>query len=459
MPKPWRGRLPDAIDSRAEGFTESISVDCRLAKDDIRASVAHAAMLAEVGLLPADESHQIIESLAAIGEELASGQITLDPAAEDIHMLIEGELIRRLGDVGRKLHTGRSRNDQVVTDLKLWLRRHLDELDRRLQMVQRALVAAAERHRQLILPAYTHLQRAQPILAAHYFLAYVEKLDRDRGRVRDCRRRMNILPLGAAAVAGTSLPIDRRRVAEALGFDDVTANSVDTASDRDFVVESIFVLTVIAEHLSGWAEEGILWSTTEFGFLRLPDTLCTGSSIMPHKKNPDVLELIRGKTARVVGSLQTLLVLIKGLPLAYNRDLQEDKAPLFDAMDTVLGCLEIAEVVIMGSALDSDRIAQSLDDGFLDATTLMEHLIRHGLPMRTAHEQVGGLVRLAEERRCSLAQLDDGVFESRFPGIGVSLKARLGAARAVESFTGVGSTSPEEVNRQLEAWNQRLHSG
>ena len=251
---------------------------------------------------------------------------------------------------------------------------------RRLIGLQRAFVASAERHRELILPGYTHLQRAQPVLAAHYFLAYVEKLERDRGRLADCRKRLNVLPLGAAALAGTSLPIDRELVARELGFDGVAANSLDVSSDRDFALESVFVLTLIAEHLAGWAEEWILWSTQEFGFLALPDAICTGSSIMPQKKNPDVLELIRGRSARVIGALTTLLVLVKGLPLAYNRDLQEDKEPLFDAFDTVEACLDLAAVVVDGASLRADRIAERLDEGFLDATTLMEFLIQRGSP-------------------------------------------------------------------------------
>ena len=271
--------------------------------------------------------------------------------------------------------------------------------------LQRAMLAAAGRHRGLILPGYTHLQRAQPVLAAHYFLAFVEKLARDRDRVADCRKRLNLLPLGAAALAGTTLPIDRDHVARALGFDGVTANSLDTSSDRDFALESAFVLAMIAEHLSGWAEEWVLWSTQEFSFLALPDALCTGSSIMPQKKNPDVLELIRGRSARVIGSLTTLLVLIKGLPLAYNRDLQEDKEPLFDAFDTVESCLDLAAVVVGGATLRADRIAARLDEGFLDATTLMEYLIKGGVPQRTGHEVVGHLVGLCESKGCRLADL------------------------------------------------------
>src|SRR6516225_7929820 len=333
--KTWGGRFSGGTDARVEAFTESISIDRRLYRHDVRASQAHARMLAEVGLLTADEADRIAAALDDIAGEIERGGFAFSIELEDIHTHIERALIARLGDVGRKLHTARSRNDQVVTDVKLWVRDAIDEFDRRLHAFQTALFTAAERDRDLVLPGYTHLQRAQPVLAAHYFLAYIEKYQRDRQRLADCRRSVNVLPLGAAALAGTSLPIDRDSVRRQLGFDTLAGNSLDVSSDRDFLLEFVFDLSVIALHLSGWAEEWVLWATTEFGFLDLPDSFCTGSSIMPHKKNPDVLELMRGKAARVVADLQQLLILVKGLPLAYNRDLQEDKPPLFDACDTV----------------------------------------------------------------------------------------------------------------------------
>jgi argininosuccinate lyase len=302
------------------------------------------------------------------------------------------------------------------------------------------------------------MQRAQPVLAPHYFLAYVEKFERDRGRLADGRRRLNVLPLGAAALAGTSLPIDRVQVAEALGFEAVAANSLDVSSDRDWAIESVFVLTLIAEHLAGWAEEWVLWSTQEFGFLALPDAFCTGSSIMPQKKNPDVLELIRGRSARVIGSLTTLLVLVKGLPLAYNRDLQEDKEPLFDAFDTVDACLELAAVVVAGASLRRDRIAARLDEGYLDATTLMEHLIARGVPQRTAHEVIGHLVGLCEKTGLKrLADLPDDEFQKASPALGPESKGILGVANAVKAFRSYGSTAPAEVEKQLAGWEERLN--
>jgi argininosuccinate lyase len=453
--KAWGGRFETQTDRRVEQFTESISFDRRLFEHDIKGSIAHAEMLATVGLLSTDECQQIVRGLTEIRAEMERGQFAFVLEREDIHMHVEAALIDRIGDVGRKLHTARSRNDQVATDAKLWARDALDRIDARLLALQRALVAAAERHRDVIVPGYTHLQRAQPVLAAHYFLAYVEKFARDRDRLADCRRRLNVLPLGAAALAGTSLPIDRTRVAAALGFDAVAANSLDVSSDRDFVLESVFVLTLIAEHLSGWAEEWVLWSTQEFGFLALPDAICTGSSIMPQKKNPDVLELIRGRTARVIGALNTLLVLVKALPLAYNRDLQEDKEPMFDAFDTVEACLELAAVVVAGARLRPDRIAERLDEGYLDATTLMEALIARGTPQRTAHEVIGHLVAACEQRGCRrLADLPDDAWTH--PALDPGLKNGLGVASAVKAFRSYGSTAPAEVARQLEIWKSRL---
>jgi argininosuccinate lyase len=451
--KPWGGRFGEKTDRRVEEFTESISFDRRLFEHDIRASIAHAEMLAHVRLLTADECQQIVRGLTEIRAEIEAGRFAFVLEREDVHMHVEAALIERLGDVGRKLHTARSRNDQVATDVKLWVRDALDRIDARLVALQRALVAAAERHRELILPGYTHLQRAQPVLAPHYFLAYVEKLARDRDRLADCRRRLNLLPLGAAALAGTSLPIDRDRVAKALGFEGVAANSLDVSSDRDFALESVFVLTLIAEHLSGWAEEWVLWSTQEFSFLALPDAICTGSSIMPQKKNPDVLELIRGRTARVIGALNTLLVLIKGLPLAYNRDLQEDKEPLFDAFDTVEACLELAAAVVEGAKLRADRIAARLDEGYLDATTLMEYLIKQNIPQRTAHEVIGHLVGLCERRGTRrLADLPDDELTKAHPKLGPGVRDILGVANAVKAFRSYGSTAPEEVEKQLKRW-------
>jgi argininosuccinate lyase len=454
--KTWGGRFTGETDNRVEAFTESISFDQRLYRQDITASQAHARMLAAVGLLTAAEAEQIVAALEQIKSDIESGNFTYSIKLEDIHTHIERALIERLGDVGRKLHTGRSRNDQIVTDVKLWVRAAIDEITNRLTELQRAFLDFAVREGQVVLPGYTHLQRAQPVLAGHYFLAYVEKFQRDRDRLADCRKRVNVLPLGAAALAGTSLPIDREAVCRQLGFDAVAANSLDVSSDRDFLIEYVFDLSLIALHLSGWAEEWILWSTTEFSFLILPDAFCTGSSIMPHKKNPDVLELIRGKTARVTAALQQLQMLVKGLPLAYNRDLQEDKLALFEAHDTASACLELAAALVRETRFNQERIAARLEDGFLDATTLMEFFIREGVPMRAAHEAVGKLVRRCEEHKIRLTDLPAAEFDAIRPGLGAEVGSVLGVANALAAFRSYGSTAPAEVKQQLEIWKQRL---
>jgi argininosuccinate lyase len=454
--KTWGGRFTGGTDNRVEAFTESISFDRRLYRQDVRASQAHARMLAEVGLLSKDEATAIVSTLDNIAAEIERGAFVFSVELEDIHTHIERELIERLGDPGRKLHTARSRNDQVVTDVRLWVRDGIDQLEGRLRSLQEALLESAERERDVVLPGYTHLQRAQPVLAAHYFLAYVEKYQRDRERLADCRKRVNILPLGSAALAGTSLPIDRESVRKQLGFDTLAANSLDATADRDFLLEFVFDLSVIAVHLSGWAEEWVLWATTEFNFLELPDAFCTGSSIMPHKKNPDVLELIRGKAARVLADLQQVLVLVKGLPLAYNRDLQEDKHAVFDAFDTVDLSLELAAALVRETRLRREVIASRLEAGHLDATTLMEHLILQGVPMRSAHEAVGRLVRLCEERRCPLADLSPDAFEKVHSGLTPGVYKVLGVANALASFRSAGSTAPGEVAGQIDAWKKRL---
>jgi argininosuccinate lyase len=454
--KTWGGRFSGETDRRVEEFTESISYDRRLYRHDVCASQAHARMLAHVGILTGAEAGQIAAALDAIAGEIEQASFTFSTSLEDIHTHIEQALIARLGDLGRKLHTGRSRNDQVATDVKLWVRDALDAIDARLLDLQRALVESARRDRDVVLPGYTHLQRAQPVLAAHYFVAYAEKYQRDRERLADCRRRVNVLPLGAAALAGTSLPIDREFVRQQLGFDTVAANSLDVSSDRDFVLEFVFDLSLIALHLAGWAEEWVIWSTTEFNFLALPDAFCTGSSIMPHKKNPDVLELIRGKSARVAAALQRLMLLIKGLPLAYNRDLQEDKEALFDAVDTVTMSLELAAPLVRQTRFKTEVIAKRLEDGYLDATTLMEFLVAQGLPLRSAHEAVGKLVRMGEERGCRLTELPPEVYDSLNPGLGNKVYSVLGVPNALAAFRSYGSTAPAEVERQLAAWEGRL---
>ena len=454
--KPWGGVFDGATDRRVEQFSESVSFDARLYAHDVRGSIAHARMLAEVGVLTADEASQIVTGLEQIAAEITAGTFQFRPELEDVHMNIERALTDRIGDVGRKLHTGRSRNDQVSTDFRLWIRDTLDHADKLLGDLQLAFLERCSQDKGIILPGYTHLQRAQPVLANHYWLAYIEKFQRDRDRLADCRRRVNQLPLGTAALAGTTIPINRRQVAAELGFEGLVANSLDSSSDRDFAIEFAFCLTLVSEHLSTWAEEWILWSTCEFQFLRLPQAYCTGSSIMPQKINPDVLELIRGKTARVVGNLQSLLVLVKGLPLAYNRDLQEDKERVFDSADTVTACLELAAAVVALSQLNREAIASRLEEGYLDATTLMEYLIGTGVPQRSAHEIIGRLVAAAMKQGVPLAELPLIEFQQAHEALDEKVYSVLGVEHAVAAFCSVGSTAPQLVAEQVDLWQERL---
>jgi argininosuccinate lyase len=454
--KAWGGRFEQPTNQLVEAFTESISFDARLAEVDVRGSKAHATMLAEVGLLTGEERDLICATLDDILGEIERGELVFRQELEDIHMHIESRLIERIGDAGRKLHTARSRNDQVATDLKLYIRDAIDQLDELLTDLQRAFVSRSDTDADVVLPGYTHLQRAQPVMAVHYWLAWCEKYQRDRERLADCRKRVNISPLGAAALAGTTLPINRHRSAELLGFDSPAANSLDVSSDRDFLIEFTSALSLVAIHLSNWAEEWILWCTTEFGFLTLPDAYTTGSSIMPQKKNPDVLELIRGKSARVIGAATQLLVLVKGLPLAYNRDLQEDKLAAFNAYDTVRACLELAPHIVANARLNVDRINARLEDGFLDATALMEYLIRKGVPMRSGHEIVGRLVAECERRKCRLADLSLKDLQAACPQIAQDVFNTLGARNAVKALTSYGSGGAVQVAEQLSRWRERL---
>ncbi len=454
--KAWGGRFQQATDPRVERFTESISFDRRLAAVDIRGSKAHAQMLAQSGLITNAECQKILATLDEIGAEIEAGTFPFCTELEDIHMHVEQALIARTGDVGRKLHTGRSRNDQIATDLKLFVRDAAARIDALLEGLQRAFVARSTRDVDVVVPGYTHLQRAQPVMVVHYWLAYCEKLQRDRGRISDAVMRLNFSPLGAAALAGTSLPIDRELTARLLEFTGPAANSLDITGDRDFLVEFLFALSLIAVHLSGWAQEWISWFSTEFGFLKLPDSLTTGSSIMPQKRNPDVLELIRGKSARVVGALTQGLFLLKDLPLAYNRDLQEDKVPLFEAYDTLSACLELAAELVAGAELQRERIASRLEEGFLDATALMEYLIRRGVPMRTAHETVGKLVAACEAERTRLAQLPLERLQAVCDKIGPDVAGVLGVENAMKALSSFGSGGRGPVLEQLARWQAKL---
>lgn len=459
MASPSRsGVFAAETDQRLEAYAESITFDSRLYKQDIRGSIAHADMLRTVGLISDSEYTTIRDELENIRGRLDRGELPLRFELEDIHMHVEQALIDATGDVGRKLHTARSRNDQVSTDVRMWIRESLDDIDALLLGLQRAFLSRCDADFDVILPAYTHLQRAQPVLAPHYWLAYIEKFQRDRERVVDCRRRVNQCPLGIAAVAGTTLPIDRHQTAAALEFEGITANSLDTSSDRDFVLESSFVLSMIAAHLSGWAEEWILWSTMEFDFIAIEQKFCTGSSIMPQKVNPDTLELTRGKSARVMGALQTLMLLVKNLPLAYNRDLQEDKPPLFDSFDTTRAMLELATPIVAGASLKRESIAARIEKGYLDATTLMEWMIRKGMPQRTAHHLVGAIVGEAMNRGVTLAELPIETLRELSEEIDESVYEVLGTKNAIAAFCSEGSTAPTRVREQIDAWEKRLSS-
>jgi len=450
------GVFGSPADDRTVQFTESISYDHRLYLHDINGSIAHAQMLTKVGLINEAECQQIEQELHVIRQEIEQGKFEFSAANEDIHMAIEQRLTERLGDVGRKLHTARSRNDQVSTDLRMWVREAVGQLDEKLQLLQAAFLSQAVQADDLILPGYTHLQRAQPVLAAHYMLAYCEKFERDRQRLAEVQSRANVLPLGTGAVAGTSLPIDREMVCRQLGFQRVASNSLDASSDRDFVLDFCYAISMIGTHLSGWAEEWILWSTSEFNFIQLPDAFCTCSSMMPQKKNPDVLELIRGRASRIVGHLTGLLTLIKGLPLAYNRDLQEDKIPLFNSFDTVFSCVEIAIPLIEETHWNRGDIGAKLEEGYLDATTLMEYLILEGIPQRTAHHAVGTLVRQAIEMKIPLRELPLDAIRSVCESVDNRVYQVLGAKNALQTFRSSGSTNPDEVKQHIARWQKRL---
>lgn len=403
--KLWGGRFEKEMDAEVHAFGASIPVDRRLYRQDVAGSIAHATMLARQGILSEAEGTTLVQGLRQILEEVESGAVTPDLRWEDIHSFVESRLRELVGDVAGKLHTARSRNDQVALDARLFARSSLKELASRLAALQRVLLDLAEARLGVVMPGYTHLQRAQPVLLSHHLLAYFEMFQRDLERLRDCYRRTNVMPLGSGALAGVTYPLDRQFVADQLGFDALSRNSMDAVSDRDFLVEQTAALSLVMAHLSRFAEEVILWSTEEFGFLALDDGYSTGSSIMPQKKNPDVAELIRGKTGRVYGSLLALLTTLKGLPLTYNKDLQEDKEQFFDAVDTVSTCLRMFAGMLATARFREDRMRQVAGGGFSTATDVADYLVRKGLPFRRAHEVVGRLVRHCLEQGCDITDL------------------------------------------------------
>ncbi|HZP40265.1 MAG TPA: argininosuccinate lyase [Candidatus Binatia bacterium] len=446
--KAWAGRFAAPTARVVETFTTSLPVDRRLWPHDVAGSLAHVQALVRAKLLTSREGARLTRGLETVRRELDAGRFLFLRTDEDIHMAIERRLTELVGPVGGKLHTGRSRNDQVALDLRLWLRAECERLDGALGGVQRALGTVARRHADAIMPGYTHLQRAQPILLAHHLLAYREMLARDRSRFRDCRARADELPLGAGALAGAGFALDRRLVARRLGFARVTANSIDAVADRDGAAEFLAAAAIAAVHLSRLAEEIVLWASDEFGFVELPDAFATGSSMMPQKKNPDVAELVRGKTGRVVGALVALLTTLKGLPLAYNRDLQEDKPALFDAADTLAQSLDVLAAMLPALRFRADRMANAAD-GLLLATDLADRLVERGMPFRRAHAVVGALVRHCLATGTSLRTLDAEVLRRHAPELTPDLVRGLTPARSIARRRVVGGTAPAEVRRQL----------
>jgi argininosuccinate lyase len=442
----WSGRFAEPVSERVKRYTASVDFDRRLAAADIEGSLAHARMLAAVGVLSQQDLADIERGLAAIRAEIAEGTFTWSIDHEDVHLNVERRLTELVGDAGKRLHTARSRNDQVATDVRLWLRRAIDAVAREVVALRRALIDLAERHADTIMPGFTHLQVAQPVTFGHHLLAYEAMLARDHERLADCRRRMNRLPLGAAALAGTSFPIDRARVARDLGFDDIAGNSLDAVADRDFAIEFASAASLVMVHLSRFAEELVLWSSPRFGFVTLADRFCTGSSIMPQKKNPDVPELVRGKSGRVIGHLVSLLVLMKGQPLTYNKDNQEDKEPLFDTVDTLLDSLAImADLVAHGLTANAQRMRDAAREGYATATDLADYLVRRGAPFRDAHEAVARAVRHAEARGVDLSALPIAELRQFSPLVGDDVYDILTLEGSVASRDHPGGTAPSRV--------------
>jgi argininosuccinate lyase len=466
----WGGRFADATDPRAAEFGRSIEVDRELAEDDLRGSIAHVRGLGRAGLLTPDEVDKLVAGLEGLVTEVRSGTLAWDPTLEDVHLNLESALGDRIGPLAGKLHTGRSRNDQVATDLRLWLRRAIDRLDAGIVGLERALVGLAERDGGAVMPGMTHIQPAQPVLLAHHLLAYVEMLERDRGRLADARQRANVSPLGAGAIAGSGYQLDREGVAEELGFDGVTANSIDAVSDRDFVVETLAAVALAMVHLSRLAEEITWWSNPRFGFVRVADAFATGSSMMPNKRNPDPAELVRGKTAGTIGALTTVLVLLKGLPLAYQRDLQEDKPSLFGAVATLEASLGVMAGLVDTLSVDRDRMRVAAEEGHTTATAVADALVRRGVPFRAAHHLVGTLVLDAEAAGTRLDALDDDMIRGALggaedesarhlaggAGIADALRAAASLDGALASSDVIGGTAPKRVREALQVARKRL---
>ncbi len=454
--KPWGGRFTESTDAFVEAFTASIDFDQRLYRYDIEGSIAHARMLAHVEIITGAECDKIVGGLTKILADIERGDFAWSIALEDIHMNIEARLIERIGETGKKLHTGRSRNDQVATDLRLYLRDEIDRLCAALTRLQSALVEIADHEADTIMPGFTHLQVAMPISFGHHMLAWEAMLERDYQRLQDCRKRVNIMPLGAAALAGTSFPIDREFTAQLLGFDTPASNSLDAVSDRDFVIEFSAAASIIMMHLSRFSEELILWSSAQFNFIELPDRFCTGSSIMPQKKNPDVPELVRGKSGRVAGHLMSLLMLMKSQPLAYNKDNQEDKEPLFDTVDTLKGSLRVFADMMPAIEVQREQMAAAAQQGFSTATDLADYLVRKGIAFRDAHEIVGRAVRLGVDTGKDLSEMTLDELQGFSEVIGEDVFDVLTLQGSMAARNHQGGTAPEQVRRAITAARQRL---
>ena len=453
----WSDRFEEGLHPSIERFNASIGFDITLLQQDLDGSVAHARMLGRCNLISAQESEQLIEGLEAIRREAAAGEFNPGLEAEDVHFAVERRLIELLGPLGKKLHTGRSRNDQVGTDLRLWLRQQIDAIDAALLRFQRALFRHAEEHLHTLIPGYTHLQRAQPLSLAHHLLAYVEMAGRDRQRLQDVRRRVNQCPLGAAALAGTPLPINRQQTADDLGFEGLYANSLDAVSDRDFAVEFSAAASLVMVHLSRLSEEVIFWASEEFAFVRLTDRCATGSSLMPQKKNPDVPELVRGKTGRVFGHLQGLLTMIKGLPLAYNKDFQEDKEALFDVVRTSLDCLEAMAILLEeGIRFRPERLEQAVANDFSNATDVADYLVAREVPFREAYQLVGRLVKLCLEEGILLRDLPLNRWQQLHPGFEQDIYEAIAPRQVVAARLSEGGTGFAQVEKQLQRWRPVL---
>jgi len=454
--KSWEKRLAGTPDPITVDFVESLSVDKRLYKYDIAGSIAHARMLAAQKLISREQLKQISDGLIEISEEIAAGRFKFEPAYEDIHMVIEAALTEKIGDAGKKLHTGRSRNDQIATDLRLWMRDEIEILQAKLTGLQKALVKVAAKYPDSVMPGYTHLQRAQPIVVGMYLLSFVEQFERDYIRLANCRRLLNVSPLGSGAIAGSTLPLDRKYTARELGFSDISYNSIDAVGDRDFCAEFVFDCALTAAHLSRLAEDWILYASNEFGFVSIGDRYCTCSSMMPQKRNPDLLELIRAKTARVYGSLMAILTILKGQPSGYNRDLQEDKVHLFAAADTVRSSLDAARAVVLHTSFNTAAIAADINDGFLDATAMAEYLVSKGVAFREAHGIVGSLVAYCDKKGKRLGELDLNYLKQHCDLIDKDIYESLGAENVVSRYVTEGAAGPRQVRQQIKYWNREL---